>query len=296
MARLPGLRGTASQMLDIGCGKGGLLRYVTQHGLARAVGIETAEPSRGYCRDSLGLEVHASLDDLGDEAFDVIVLSHVLEHLAEPLATLRALRPLCHTHSRVCLEVPDTAALPATGHPWQGLYYEHINHFVLESLRRLVHAAGLTILAEERWPFLVDDPTSPACLFLLCAWQSETVTVPPGPTAASVFEADIVGAPVTRQALEAILGHPGPLALWGVSQYAQLVLGMHPALQQRLLGLFDASPAKVGRAIGGVVVRPPADIATLPANSALLLPKSAYLAEQQAYLDNLPFTGPRFTL
>lgn len=82
-----------------------------------------------------------------DETFDAIICSHVLEHVADPLGTLRDLRARLRPGGRIYAEVPSEV--------WRGIPIErdpvtHVNFFTVASFGRLFAMAGLPTGATER--------------------------------------------------------------------------------------------------------------------------------------------------
>jgi hypothetical protein len=69
-----------------------------------------------------------------------------------------------------------------------------------------------------------------------------------------------------------------PVALWGISQYAMLLMGSLPQLR-RVDRLFDASSAKIGRMIRGIIVEDAKEIGTLSNMTTLVLPYSQHLQQ-----------------
>ena len=96
--------------LDIGCGAGKLLLCFQETYGCKSVGIEPGSAYRAYARDQ-GLEVYASLEHLLDSEeahFDLISMAHVLEHIADPVGYLIALREnLMEKNGLLLLEVPN---------------------------------------------------------------------------------------------------------------------------------------------------------------------------------------------
>ena len=89
-------------------------------------------------------------DDLGLGAFDLVVLSHVLEHVADLGGAASALSRLVAPDGMVYVEVPDAAHycdhLVA---PFHDFNTEHINHFSLTLLDALLVRHGFTVDLRE---------------------------------------------------------------------------------------------------------------------------------------------------
>ncbi len=111
-----------ARLLDIGCAAGFILREARTRFSAIAVGVEPSDSFQQYCLQD-GFRVYRSTDDLlaaGEDRFDCITMSHVLEHLSDPVGTLRTLRHhLLAEGGVLAIEVPNLYAHRAfeAGHP-----------------------------------------------------------------------------------------------------------------------------------------------------------------------------------
>jgi SAM-dependent methyltransferase len=88
-----------------------------------------------------------------DNTYDLIVASHVIEHLADPLGVVRTMGGHLRPGGLLYVEVPmEIWGRP----PLQSEPLTHINFFTATSLRYLLEAAGLTVrqcrLASSRHP------------------------------------------------------------------------------------------------------------------------------------------------
>ncbi len=135
-------------LLDYGSGAG---RWSVA---ARRAGFRVTayEPSAGRQRDAGGVEVIGSLGILAGRTFDVINLEQVLEHLPDPVSSLRGLREYCHDQTVLRISVPDVARLGTAlwrGYPFDGKAmhmlspFEHLHGFQRSSLLALIDRAGL---------------------------------------------------------------------------------------------------------------------------------------------------------
>lgn len=255
-------------ILDYGCGQGGFLARCAARGL-RAAGVEPCMRSR-MAGQAAGRDIHASLEAFvtahSKEPVQAVVVSHVLEHLLDPAALLYALAYVAR-EVRIYLEVPEAAYLGPDPVRWDQLYFEHLSHFQGGSLAALASRCGIAVEGEGVAGFSPAQADIP-CRSVVGRYQG------PG-------QAPTVAADVARPELSPLPAVPGanlpvdrPLALWGVSQYAMLLIGSNPSLRPRWL--FDISPAKLGRCIGGVAIGHPAGVAALPSEALLVVPSSAH--------------------
>lgn len=72
-------------VLDFGCGNGALLYQLNCH---KRIGVEI-NPAAREAAQALGIEVHATLDEIPDHCADVVLSNHALEHVLCPLQVLR---------------------------------------------------------------------------------------------------------------------------------------------------------------------------------------------------------------
>ena len=131
--------------LDIGC-SAGLLLQEFQHGFGcEAVGVEPGKAYRTYAHGQ-GLSVHASLEDLKVKekaCFDLISLSHVLEHLPNPAAYLSDLRETSLAPGGwLLIEVPNLYA-------HDSFETAHLFSFSARTLARTVQQAGYETIQLE---------------------------------------------------------------------------------------------------------------------------------------------------
>jgi SAM-dependent methyltransferase len=131
------------RLLDIGCGSGALLKNFAQLGWD-VHGIEPDTNAAAVARNVLGLDVRAGNIESGsfaDGYFDVITMSHVIEHLPNPIATLaecyRTLRP--GSHLVVVTPNCESWARRLFGRNW--FAWEPPRHFFLYSARTLKSCA-----------------------------------------------------------------------------------------------------------------------------------------------------------
>ncbi len=149
----------AGRFLDVGCNMGMLLRHVKRMGWT-AVGVEPSPPVARLAIEKLGLDVYNcflhELPDTEREAFDVIALSDVFEHVCEPLEFLNHVARFLGSDGILYIKVPNAkwnvfkqsmlglfGKVPSGG-VWDS--YEHVVHYTDRSLARMLERAGFEVL------------------------------------------------------------------------------------------------------------------------------------------------------
>jgi len=146
LRRLIGRDTEAPRILDFGCGDGALLRVARGFGFD-ATGIDVSASRSGQALND-GYRIHHDLQalDAADSApFDAIVLSQILEHVADPHGLLAALEARLAPEGVLFVAVPDTAGVevPRNFHDFTLVQpIEHINAFTPDSLRDLARRVG----------------------------------------------------------------------------------------------------------------------------------------------------------
>lgn len=143
---LPPLPAGGGRVLDVGCGNGGFLMLAQQAGW-QVEGLDFDAGAVQAAR-SRGLEVHhGGIEVLGkySACFDVITLCHVIEHVHDPVATLRRLHALLKPGGVLWLDTPNLSSLGAVrfGPHWRDLDPpRHLVLFTPSSLKKSLVAAG----------------------------------------------------------------------------------------------------------------------------------------------------------
>jgi SAM-dependent methyltransferase len=139
--------GGIGAMLEIGAGAGFYLKAAQRAGW-RVTGIELSEAAVAFAHDQLGLDVlrmPAEQLDLPDQAFDVVVMLEVIEHLFEPRRVLENARGLLRPAGTLVISTPNFNAFSrlALGSSWAVLSPgEHLYYFTENSLRVILEATG----------------------------------------------------------------------------------------------------------------------------------------------------------
>lgn len=137
-------------VLDVGCSEGSLFSAMRKANFdGTLVGIEPNAEFRVYAASRYGATVYPTEFELPDSfkhGVDLIVINHVLEHLIDPVASLRHLRRFVKPAGHVYVDVPDAERYASVN----DLHLAHIYHFTTTSLGATLIAGEFDIVSIER--------------------------------------------------------------------------------------------------------------------------------------------------
>lgn len=135
----------SKNVLDVGCGGGEWLE-IAQGASWNVFGVEPDPVSRKMA-EAKGIKVWKSIDEARKELplLDYVTLSHVIEHVHDPVELLRSCHELLRPGAGIYVDTPNIEALghQIFGRNWRGL--ETPRHLVLfgrNSLRRALEMTG----------------------------------------------------------------------------------------------------------------------------------------------------------
>lgn len=155
--RYLGVTPAQGELLEIGSGSGGFLRFLQQHrpGLG-LTSVERSPSNRAFLEDDrlnsfAGVSFYAELDEIEGRRYDAVVALGVFEHVRESVPFLTRLRALLRDdRSRIVLNVPNKhhPLIYRYGvEPFKKFNYmkQHYYTFTKRSLELLAERAGLTL-------------------------------------------------------------------------------------------------------------------------------------------------------
>lgn len=244
----------ASPALEIGCAQGEFLAELNKLGVD-ATGVEPSEAMVALGKKSYDVEIlNGIYDDLPEKEdhYGLINLFHVLEHVADPLATLKRIRREIRDDGTLFLEVPtlgdcQLAIIFKTIHP---------TTFVRSTLEAMLTIAGFE-------PLMVDEK----------GYHLRVVARPVEPEAVTSFpEAASIGQRVEdyvsrrRAIIDVMMKRLKPLvgcsggAVYGAGLNTLDLDQIFPLEQLQLNAAFDMDPRKQGQEILGLPIKSPDEL------------------------------------
>ena len=272
--------------LQIGCSDGYTLSRFRDAGVSRVLGVEPGTTSVELAKRLYDIDcLHASAESFDtDESFDLILLTHVLEHLYEPQQTLLKCRHLQDGEDEkfIYVEVP-LMAFPSSLCP--GFFsFEHINYYTKNSLLKSLTDAGYSPVSvvehfksnlspiigvvastkqQQHYPEYVSEYENNK--HILVSYRNKEIEYWQG---------------CVDSIHDALKGH-GKVILWGAGIHTcQLIANSNLSSVCHIDGLTDTSPLKWGLTQGDWICRDPATIDWQAGDKVII---SSYASEKEIF-------------
>jgi len=270
----------AASIYEVGAAAGAAMHAFRQDGLT----VGGCDPSRTATAQAK--EIFDVILDRTDAAhaaahagrFDVVLMSHVLEHLLDPLTTLKKLRANMREGAGLLIEVPCATALDLLPPGW--FAFEHISYFSPGTLTAMLEAAGFEPL-EYRinlrafiYPVIAiaARTSSPRGLQRTPAEVAESVAFARG-----VAERETALWAETSKRVEHVAGD---VAIWGAGVHtARLLAETSLARNARVTMIVDRDRQKWGHRQGPYPICAPSELAAGANGPAIVI--SSYAFESQ---------------
>jgi SAM-dependent methyltransferase len=144
----------ARRVLDIGCGAGCFLAEFARRGW-NTVGIDASDRWVSWGRNHFGLDLRVGVfggEGMPGERFSLVILSHVIEHMSDPLPALRAIRRCLLPDGMLFVGAPNIL-LPPVGDRLANNFLAgpHVCLYSPRSIRRVLAKAWFHVYRQDNW-------------------------------------------------------------------------------------------------------------------------------------------------
>ncbi|PSR52470.1 methyltransferase type 11 [Adhaeribacter arboris] len=271
-----------ARILDIGCANGGLLKRLKDIGYKNLVGLDPSPVCVANTKSLTCLEAYASSlyhipVELGK--FDLIIVSHVLEHLFEVGEAVSAFADILNANGILYAECPDAAKYDQQVHaPFQEFNTEHINHFSLISFQNIFSLAGFEKVKDGQ-RFVLNPSGLPYAVVYGFYARKEALETP------STLAKD-------QEALESIKNYiqlssnilscmenkisllnqeQQEILVWGTGQLTMKLLVNTSLKKSKIKGFIDSSPVNEGRQLLNIPIHHPSNMADKISHKDIIL-------------------------
>ena len=264
------LQNKNARILDLGCANGGLLKELKNCGFNNIVGLDPSSACVEITKGEVGCEafqmsLFAANKSLGK--FDLVILSHVLEHLLDLSSTVSKLDTLLNGDGLLYVECPNAQNYNKIIHaPLQEFNTEHINHFTEVSFENLfgLHNYQMVTAGDKTMKIASDQDYHAVFGLFRKLIDSRKYSIKEDTLITESIK-DYIGQ--SEKIFEAILSKfsviesTESIALYGIGQFAFKLLSRLGSRNYSMMKLFDNNVLNVGEKINKIEILPGNSIA-----------------------------------
>ena len=280
-----------SRVFEVGCATGWMLSELKSIGW-EVTGCDPSPTAARVAFEQRGIEIHAgTFEDikLEVEQIDLVIISHVLEHLYSPVSSLKKAHLMLAPEGHILVEVPCLIN-PET---WPNGYFtfEHINIFTEKTLINCLKQVGfIPVLVQV----ITDSPHYPVVLILGKKMPNETACQLDVDSPAKVqglidiyLEVDSSEWIRINRLLEIELKGIDSVVIWGGGIHTSQLLENTVTLKTKNIdSIIDSDPQKHGLELGGVKICAPGAVNLNEKTIAVVISSRASESEIYMMLSN----------
>jgi len=276
---------SGDRIVDVGCATGALLAEFKRRGFTNLQGYD---PSKSCCEAAkrlYGIDVaESTINGLTShsEGADLVIMTGVLEHLADVDTSLHLLKGMLASGGMLYLEVPDASRYDEWfSAPYQFFSMEHVNFFSPQSLSNLLARHGFaTVFVQRVKRFLSSHAVEPAIagLFSFSGMKheikkDEEMAIRLG----DYIDQSRAMAQKINLVISTLTKARKPLAIWGAGTHTLRLMLTSELAKANVLAILDSNSRYHGKSIHGFPIVSPQDFN----NSAAAILISSQTAEKE---------------
>jgi Zn-finger nucleic acid-binding protein len=250
--------GKTASIFEVGCASGFNLNIYAEDGI-NVFGIEPSENNIRSCKEKYGISLFQGMfseyiESNGNrQQYELIFLSHVLEHIVDPY---KFIFELSEINSRyIFVEVPSLD-YKFCDEPFEMFAEEHVNYFTYDSLRKLMGTIGYHIVdAKIYFCTGTDIPAGYSCISTI--WEkniflgqiSLTSEMPPVFSGKELLMQYIKKSEGKDERINTIIDGIDDhkrIAIWGTGHHTSRLLGMTNLKKKNIIKFYDSDVRKRG--------------------------------------------------
>jgi SAM-dependent methyltransferase len=258
-----------SSVLDIGCANGGLLVCLKEKGFTDLTGIDITQVCVNNVKQLGFKSFFGGIFNLGNiesKKYDVVILSHVLEHIRDLATAVANLKSLLNECGMLYIEVPDASRYDK--HFVVPFYYfdcEHINHFDINALNNLFQDEKISNISFNEREIKVSETTPyPAisAVFKKSYESNHTTSLKKRLIVKNSIQKyiELSNQKTDYKELNKLIENQNQVLVWGAGMYTLRLMQDSPLAECNIISFLDKDSKKQGNKINEILIQSPNQI------------------------------------
>jgi hypothetical protein len=278
-----------ASIFEVGCSSGFNLSIYKKDGI-NIFGVEPSKNNTESCKQKYGIDLfNGTFDEYkksfeNEKRYELIFLSHVLEHIINPHNFISELSKMNSRY--MFIEVPSLD-YKFCDEPFGMFAEEHVNYFTFDNLRRLMKSFNYRIV-DANICFCPDADIPAGYPSISTIWEKDgnkayslTSNMPSVMTSRELIMKYIDASIEKDKKINEIIDNIGDdkrIAVWGTGHHTSRLLGMTSLKDKNIIRFYDSDTRKSGVKYYGREILPfdPADIKSGDIETVLI---STYVAQ-----------------
>lgn len=291
-------------IVDVGCGKGQFVKYLIDNGFVNTSGVELDKRMVEIAAKQ-GIPVHEGSAfgfAYNDGSIDLMIYTHVFEHLLDPDSVIRQANKYLKTNGLLFIEVPD--ALNYSGARVFDFFWlttiEHINHFSSHYLELLLAKHGFELIAKSETTMPYNNPSLHyPSLKMIFQKKEVKKRIFCKPTYHEHLRNNIYDhiniennyIAKHRSMIHLLKDAKANLYIWGIGREFFILATFTDLLNCNIQALLDKNKDKHAKTIDGIKIVSPELLKQAEPNSTVLLTSVFNQRQMLDYLNEISFSG-----
>jgi predicted SAM-dependent methyltransferase len=270
----------------MGCANGGQLKVLKGRGFTNLTGVD---PSKNCVNNVMKSGIDAFQTQIfdhvffsWDKKFDLIILSHVLEHIRDLGDAIQIVKSKLTKKGLIYIEVPDASRYNKFYVvPYYYIDYEHINHFSKNSLNYLMQQFGFKSIETNQGEIKLNKQNEyPYFYSLFSLTNTQNVQICYDNSVLESFNSFLIQSKINNNLdimLQMLVSSQTEVIVWGAGQFALRLLATSSLSKANIIGFVDSDISKRNKKIDKYQVYSPEFI--VDKNACLIICSALYSDE-----------------
>ncbi|MFC2050549.1 class I SAM-dependent methyltransferase, partial [Chloroflexota bacterium] len=283
-------------VLDIGCGKGGMLQILRNrnYGISKLCGLDMLPEIVQYLNTLEGIKGLAGTIaniPVGDQEAEVIILSNILEHVIDLDGAIQEIDRIISNEGIVYVEVPAASKYPTfEEYPLFDFFFEHVNHFDQIQLCNLV-ASNDFVMVEHGVKTMDTGCSENNCIYAVFRKGTPNLIRSDHTLADIILRCFEISRVNEFSELNQFIDNGHPIYVWGLSSYMMIMLSQSPLKRCNIISLLDKDIYKQQKTIDGRKIKGPEILKSATSDAVVVIPAGAYVSDMKDYAASIGYKG-----